>query len=126
MKKKYLSFGFSVVCALALALVAYILFTANVRNSEVAVFVPKGATHEQLLDSLRKYEVLKSEFRFKATSELLLYKARYLYDLGDCPAAKNCFCAGYYLLACRYSREDADKEALDILGDSRFAALRQA
>ena len=57
MKKKYLSFGFSILCTLVLVVVASILFTANVRNSEVAVFVPKGTTHEQLLDSLRKYGV---------------------------------------------------------------------
>ena len=87
MKKKYLSFGFSILCALVLVVVASILFTANVRNSEVAVFVPKGTTHEQLLDSLRKYGVLKSEFRFKAASELLLYKTvrpgRYLFEEGE-------------------------------------------
>ena len=75
------------VCAAILVAFAAILFSANVRNSEVAVFVPKGATHEQLLDSLRKYGVLKSEFRFKAASELLLYKTvrpgRYLFETGE-------------------------------------------
>lgn len=87
MKLKHLSFGLSVVCAAVLVAIAAILFSANVRNSEVAVFVPQGSTHEQLLDSLRKYEVLKSEFRFKAASKLLLYKTvrpgRYLFESGE-------------------------------------------
>ena len=75
------------VCAAILVAIAAILFSSNVRNSEAAVFVPQGATHEQLLDSLRKYGVLKSEFRFKAASELLLYKTvrpgRYLFEAGE-------------------------------------------
>ena len=87
MKLKHLSFGLSVVCAAVLVAIAAILFSANVRNSVVAVFVPQSSTHEQLLDSLRKYEVLKSEFRFKAASKLLLYKTvrpgRYLFESGE-------------------------------------------
>ncbi len=99
------------------------LFAVTTFN--ICEFFPDDAVHnmkilEKAIRLLRDYECSNMQ------SELLLYKARYLYDLGDCPAAKNCFCAGYYLLACRYSREDADEEALDILGDSRFAALRQA
>lgn len=67
-----------------LLVIVHILFTPNVRNSSVPVMVPEKSTHTQLLDSLHKYGVLKSEFRFKAASKLLLFRqvrqGRYLFD----------------------------------------------
>ena len=55
--------------------------------------------------------------------ELLIYKSRYLYDLGDKDGARSCFSAGYYLLTSQGSVEKAEKPAREILGD-RFEELK--
>ena len=57
-------------------------------------------------------------------SDLLLYKARFLYDLGEMNGARNCFNAGYYLIVCRYSRKEADERAMEIL-EERFESLKK-
>ena len=54
--------------------------------------------------------------------ELLLYRARYLYDTGNTDRAYDSFNAGYYLMACQDSREEADESAREILGE-RLARL---
>ncbi len=57
-------------------------------------------------------------------SDLLLYKARFLYDLGEMNGAGNCFNAGYYLIVCRNSRKEADERAMEIL-EERFESLKK-
>ena len=61
-------------------------FAENVQNRETVVVVPPGATFEQVMDSLRKHEVLKSEASFKKTAEALKYKTIRIgkYDISDC------------------------------------------
>ena len=55
--------------------------------------------------------------------ELQLYKARYLYDTGDLENARDSFKAGYYLLACQRTEEEAEEDARDIL-EERLDKLR--
>ena len=55
--------------------------------------------------------------------ELQLYQARYLYETGDMKHARNCFYAGYYLLACQKTEEEAEEDARDIL-EERLDKLR--
>ena len=57
--------------------------------------------------------------------ELQLYKARYLHDRGDAEGARECFLAGYYMLACQKNRAAADERARKILKE-RFEILKQA
>lgn len=71
--------------------IAYAVFyktflSENVQNREVTVVVPPGAGFEQVMDTLRKYEVLKSEETFRKTAEVLKYKKIKIgkYDLSDC------------------------------------------
>ena len=61
-------------------------FSENVRNRDVTVVVPPGADFEQVMDTLRKYEVLKSEESFRKTSEALKYKTIRIgkYDISGC------------------------------------------
>lgn len=54
--------------------------------------------------------------------ELLLYKARYLFDTGEHTAAVHCFNAGYYMLLCGSSAEEAVKTAQEIMQE-RFEKL---
>ena len=58
----------------------------NVQSREVTVVVPPAATFEQVLDTLRKYEVLKSEKTFRKTADALKYKTMRVgkYDISDC------------------------------------------
>ena len=58
----------------------------NVQNREVTVMVPPGADFEQVMDTLRKYEVLKSEETFRKTAEVLKYKKIKIgkYDISGC------------------------------------------
>ena len=58
----------------------------NVQNREVTVVVPPGATFEQVMDTLRKHEVLKSEATFRKTAEALKYKTIRIgkYDISGC------------------------------------------
>ncbi len=55
--------------------------------------------------------------------ELLLYKARYLYELGETDNARNCFNAGYYLMVCQGTPEEAEEDARMIVED-RFEELK--
>ena len=71
--------------------IAYAVFyktflSENVQNREVTVVVPPGAGFEQVMDTLRKYEVLKSEETFRKTAEVLKYKKIKIgkYDHSDC------------------------------------------
>lgn len=57
--------------------------------------------------------------------ELQLYEARYLYEMGDMEAARDCFNAGYYLLVRQKNRADAEACARQILKE-RFEILKQA
>ena len=61
-------------------------FAENVKNREVTVVVPPDATFEQVMDTLRKYEVLDSEESFRKTADALKYKKIKIgkYDLSDC------------------------------------------
>ena len=61
-------------------------FAENVQNRESIVVVPPGADFEQVMDTLRKYEVLKSEASFKKTAETLKYKTIRIgkYDISNC------------------------------------------
>ena len=68
-----------ILCAILLAGMAggvffKTFFAENVQNRETVVVVPPGATFEQVMDTLRKHEVLKSEASFKKTAEALKYK----------------------------------------------------
>ena len=58
----------------------------NVQNRNVTVVVPPEATFEQVMDTLRKHEVLKSETTFRKTAEALKYKTIRVgkYDISDC------------------------------------------
>lgn len=80
-----------VVGILALACVAAAFFyktfmAENVRNTDVTVVVPPGATFEQVMDTLRKYEVLDSEKTFRRTADALKYRTMRVgkYDITDC------------------------------------------
>ena len=66
---------------------------------------------------LNKYECSSKQ------PELLLYKARYLYDQNKKAKAQNCFNAGYYLLLCNQSQAEAEECARDILKE-RYDSLR--
>lgn len=61
-------------------------FAENVQNRETVVVVPPGADFEQVMDTLRKHEVLKSEASFKKTAEVLKYKTIRIgkYDISAC------------------------------------------
>ena len=80
-----------ILCAILLAGIAggvffRTFFSENVRNRDVTVVVPPGATFEQVMDTLRKYEVLKSENNIKKTSNVLKYKTIRIgkYDISNC------------------------------------------
>lgn len=61
-------------------------FSENVRNRDVTVVVPPDADFEQVMDTLRKYEVLKSEESFRKTADALKYKTIRIgkYDISGC------------------------------------------
>ena len=90
MKKKRIIIGI-LVGILVLVGVAGIVFfrtffSENVRNRDVTVVVPPGASFEQVMDTLRKYEVLKSEESFHKTADALKYKTIRVgkYDISGC------------------------------------------
>ena len=64
----------------------YLFLSENVRNREATVVVPRGADFEQVMDTLRKHDVLKSESSFRTVSKALRYKTIRVgkYDLSDC------------------------------------------
>jgi len=77
MKKKIL-WTLLILCVLAIAVVgyaAYALFGPNTNNSqEVKVTIPHGATYEQVKDTLRAQNVLRSESNFDRTAQLMRFK----------------------------------------------------
>ena len=73
---------------------------------------------EESISLLNKYECSNMQ------PELLLYKSRYLYDVGNTEKALDCFNAGYYLLACNDSRDRAEKYAREIMQE-RLEKLRR-
>ena len=80
-----------ILCILLLAGIAggiffKTFFAENVLNREHVVVVPPGADFEQVMDTLRKHEVLKSEASFKKTAEVLKYKTIRIgkYDISAC------------------------------------------
>ena len=80
-----------ILCVILLAGIAGCIFfktffAENVLNREHVVVVPPGADFEQVMDTLRKHEVLKSEASFKKTAEVLKYKTIRIgkYDISAC------------------------------------------
>lgn len=80
-----------ILCVLLLAGIAggvffRTFFAENVQNRETIVIVPPCATFEQVMDTLRKYEVLKSENTFQKTANVLKYKTIRLgkYNISEC------------------------------------------
>ena len=80
-----------ILCVLLLAGIAggvffRTFFAENVQNRKTVVVVPPGATFEQVMDTLRKHEVLKSEASFKKTADVLKYKTIRIgkYDISGC------------------------------------------
>ena len=90
MKKKRIIFGFFagilVLACIVAALFFKTFFSENVQNREVTVVVPPGADFEQVMDTLRRHEVLKSESTFRKTAEALKYKTIRIgkYDISGC------------------------------------------
>ncbi len=92
MKKKTKSIVVLVVAFLGVtALVAgasfyRIFLSENVRNPGMTVIVPPGSTFGQLMDTLAKHEVLKSEQTFRRTAKILNYKRIRIgkYDISNC------------------------------------------
>ena len=78
--------GMFVLAGVAAALFFRTFMAENVRNKDVTVVVPPGATFEQVMDTLRKYEVLKSEATFRKTADALKYKTMRVgkYDISGC------------------------------------------
>jgi len=74
------------IAGIACAVFYKTFLSENVQNREVTVVVPPGADFEQVMDTLRKYEVLKSEETFRKTAEVLKYKKIKIgkYNLSDC------------------------------------------
>ena len=80
-----------IACVCVLAGIAAALFyktfmAENVRNRDVTVIVPPGATFEQVMDTLRKHDVLKSEATFRKTADVLKYRTIRIgkYDISGC------------------------------------------
>jgi len=75
------------VMAGVVAWVFYSTFLAdNVKKQDVTIVIPPQASFEQVMDSLRKYDVLKSERTFLRTAKLLKYSKIRIgkYDLAYC------------------------------------------
>lgn len=74
------------IAGIACAVFYKTFLSENVQNREVTVVVPPGADFEQVMDTLRKYEVLKSEETFRKTAEVLKYRKIKIgkYDISDC------------------------------------------
>ena len=70
----------------ALAVFYKTFLSENVQRHDVTVIVPPEATFEQVMDTLRKYEVLNSEETFRKTAKALKYKTMRVgrYDISDC------------------------------------------
>ena len=96
------------------------LFTKTTFN--ICVFFPDDTVRNKMI--LEETIMLLQDHKCtRKQSELLLYKARYLYDTGEMDNARDCFRAGYYLLVCRKSRQIAEEYARDIL-EERLDKLR--
>ena len=78
--------GVCVLAGIACLLFYKTFFAENVKNREVTLIVPPGADFEQVMDTLRKYEVLKSEESFRKTADALKYKTIRIgkYDISGC------------------------------------------
>ena len=78
--------GMLVLVCIVAALFFRTFMAQNVQNHDVTVVVPPGATFEQVMDTLRKHEVLKSEETFRKTAKVLKYKTLRIgkYDISDC------------------------------------------
>ena len=78
--------GVCVLAGIAAALFYKTFMAENVRNRDVTVIVPPGATFEQVMDTLRKHDVLKSEATFRKTADALKYKTIRIgkYDISGC------------------------------------------
>ena len=63
-----------------------IFMSGNVQNREATVVVPPGADLEQVMDTLRKHDVLKSEPSFRKAAAALKYKTMRIgkYDISAC------------------------------------------
>lgn len=78
--------GMLLLACVVAALFFRTFMARNVQNRDVTVVVPPGATFEQVMDTLRKHEVLKSEETFRKTAKALKYKTMRIgkYDISDC------------------------------------------
>jgi UPF0755 protein len=78
--------GVCVLVGIAAALFYKTFMAENVRNRDVTVIVPPGATFEQVMDTLRKHDVLKSEATFRKTADVLKYRTIRIgkYDISGC------------------------------------------
>ena len=78
--------GILVLACIVAALFFRTFMSENVQNHDVTVVVPPEATFEQVMDTLRKHEVLKSEETFRKTAEALKYKTIRIgkYDISGC------------------------------------------
>ena len=78
--------GILVLAGVVAVLFFRTFFSVNVQNREVTVVVPPGADFEQVMDTLRKHDVLKSEETFRKTAEALKYKTIRIgkYDISGC------------------------------------------
>ena len=78
--------GIVVLAGITCAVFYKTFLSENVQNREVTVVVPPGADFNQVMDTLRKYEVLKSEETFRKTAEVLKYKKIKIgkYDISGC------------------------------------------
>lgn len=77
---------------------------------------------EKNLDLLNKALKLLNEYDCSSKqSELLLYKARYLFEQGHLVDAYNYFNAGYFLKICKSSQKEAEICAKDILKSSYYS-----
>ena len=78
--------GILVLACIVAALFFRTFMSENVQNRNVTVVVPPEATFEQVMDTLRKHEVLKSETTFRKTAEALKYKTIRVgkYDISEC------------------------------------------
>ncbi len=89
-KKKRIVLALVAVAVLLAGLAAVLFYrtflSANVANRNVTVIVPPEATFDQVLDTLRKHQVLKSENTFVRTAKALKYRTMRIgkYDISSC------------------------------------------
>lgn len=85
MKKAFLWGGSAVFFLFVVAVLLF--FVPNVRTEQEVFVVPENATFDQVVDSLKKNEVLKCTTSFKISSKILSYKnirvGKYAFNRGE-------------------------------------------